>query len=142
MEDDIKKIKEIYDYLLKNNVYFGSLSLKQLTHVINSYNISEYIYKLNIIGYNNKIGTFKENLDTSIFSIKEVPLPTNNIEAWLYSYVVEYLKPYLPIKFEIYSDKYDEGGGYKMRPKIAPIYFSMLHGAQLSVYYLTQNPYF
>jgi len=143
---DTQQLLKMRDYLLKYEVCFEMLSLQKLHYVTTAYNIGLYTYKLYSFEFNNNNNfelvkqtgykTCENKVNISNIYIENVPLPTNDIEKRLYPHVVKYLQPFLPIKFEWYTELLDEGYGYRLRPQNkAPIYVDLQRGASLSVHY-------
>lgn len=123
---DVEILKKLREYLIKNDVHFGHVSMSTLFHAKSAYDIEVYYYKL-YIDKNN--------------TITKVPIPTNEIEQYLYPYINEYLSPHFPIKFEKYYDMmYDKD---VLRPITkTPLEISIsdsIDDINMTVYYLTRK---
>lgn len=112
-----QELNNFYNYLVENKIGFNPPY--KYSYAFEGYNIKCYRYKLYIEGFlgnipqiskqfaNNKLSN---PIDCKNCFIKCIPEPTNKIEKKLYSYIVNHLSSYLPIKIEckycLYDDDY------------------------------------
>lgn len=133
----VAELTEMREYLKKHTVYFGTLSIDGPPQLLHLYDIGYCLFSLpitNFVPNPRKNGFFKTAEEIRNMSISDISRPIFATEERVYPYVVEYLKPHLPITFDCQDN--NEGYGFSARPaRNAPISFQTNKGAYLYVYF-------
>lgn len=140
-------LNDLHDYLIMHKVFFGSIYVINM-HALLAYDIKLCVYNLKIKNFDinkfNKVNFFSNTFDKCInvseLVIDEVSPGSTDEEKYLYGYVVEFMKSYLPIKFEETGDEYDLNSILEMKIKIKECKIKLKDGiVSLPIYYLLKN---